>query len=552
MPEQIPRRATLLILLCLFGLAWFSTIDYRDLIRPDEGRYAEIAREMVASGDWLTPRLNGFKYFEKPALQYWATATAFSLFGVNEWTARLWTALTGFAGVLMVYFTGMRLFGRPAGFGAAAVTISSFLYVFIGHFNTLDMGLTFFLTLALCAFLLAQSGTPAPDARRNWMLTAWAAAALAVLSKGLIGALLPAGTLVAYLLWQRDWNLLRRLHAGAGLALFLVIVSPWLIAVSVVNPEFFHFFFIHEHFERFLTKVHGRYEPPWYFIPVLLLGMAPWTITMFAAIARAWKPDPAYPAGRFQPARFLLVWCAFIFLFFSASGSKLASYILPVMPALALLIGHYLATIERRALLWQILPFIFPAIAVIVLAPRIVDRAGPGMPADLLANYVPWLVLTGVSLLIGVVTCAIFAMRGRRSAAVLSMAVAGLAAGQLPIAGHDNLTPVYSAYEIVENIRSQLTPGVPFYVVNTFDHSLPFYLGRTVTMVGYKDELEIAISWEPEKFIPDLDAFARAWTADDKAFAMFNPDDWDAFRKKYALPMVEIARDPRRVIVKKP
>lgn len=554
MPEY-PRPTngvTLLLLLCLFGLAWFITIDYRDLIRPDEGRYAEIAREMVATGDWLTPRLNDFKYFEKPALQYWATASAFSLFGINEWTARLWTALTGFAGVLLVYFTGTRLFGRSAGFTAAAVTISSFLYVFIGHFNTLDMGLTFFLTLALCAFLLAHSGTPTPGHRRNWMLTAWAGAALALLSKGLIGALLPAGVLTAYVLWQRDWGLLKRLHLASGVALFLAIVSPWLIAVSLANPEFFHFFFIHEHFERFLTKVHGRYEPPWYFIPVLLIGMAPWTITLFPAIARAFKADPDHPAGQFQPARFLLVWCAFIFLFFSASGSKLASYILPVMPALALLIGRYLAIAGRRALLWQSLPFILPAVAVIVLAPRVIERAGPDLPAELLANYAPWLTLSGVSLLVGVLACAAFEWRGRRGAAVISLAAAGLAAGQLPVVGHDNLTPVYSAHEIVETIRPQLKPGAPFYVVNTFDHTLPFYLGRTVTMVGYKDELEIAISWEPEKFLPDMEAFARAWTRDDAAFAMFNTRDWDEFRKKYHLPMVEIARDPRRVIVKKP
>src|SRR5256885_15405824 len=149
-------RNRLLALLAAFSLLWFCNLGYRPLVKPDEGRYAEISREMVASGDWVTPRLNGYKYFEKPALQYWATAAAYEVFGVNEASARLWTALTGFLGVLLVFFTGRRLFGPAAGLYAAAVTASAFLYAFIGHFNTLDMGLTFFLTLAVCAFLHAQ------------------------------------------------------------------------------------------------------------------------------------------------------------------------------------------------------------------------------------------------------------------------------------------------------------------------------------------------------------------------------------------------------------
>src|SRR4051812_30288170 len=107
-----PTRAVLFILVALTALAWFATLGYRDLIRPDEGRYAEIAREMFFSGDWLAPRLNGFKYFEKPALHYWATATAFGLFGLSDWAARLWSALTGFITVLAVYATGARLFDR--------------------------------------------------------------------------------------------------------------------------------------------------------------------------------------------------------------------------------------------------------------------------------------------------------------------------------------------------------------------------------------------------------------------------------------------------------
>jgi 4-amino-4-deoxy-L-arabinose transferase-like glycosyltransferase len=323
---------------------------------------------MVASGDWTTPRLNDIKYFEKPALQYWATAAAYTLFGEHQWTARLWSALTGFLGVLMVFFTGRRLFGEEAGWNSALVLASSLLYVLIGHVNTLDMGVSFLLSAAVCAFCLAQSDASAARERRRWMLAAWAALALALLSKGLIGLVLPGAALVLYILIERDWRLARGLHLAPGLALFLAITVPWFVAVSLANPEFARFFFIHEHFERFLTKQHGRYQAPYYFLPVLLAGMLPWTVTLVDALARAWKRAPE---KRFQAQRFLLLWAAVVFVFFSASSSKLVSYILPLFPALALLTGARLARIGARALAWQALPAALAGIAVLALMPGI-------------------------------------------------------------------------------------------------------------------------------------------------------------------------------------
>ena len=147
----MPRNLRMWLLLAIFAIAWFCNLGYRHLAKSDEGRYAEIPREMVASGDWLTPRLNGYKYFEKPPLQYWATAAAFSAFGTTEWAARLWPGLTGFLGVLLVYWAGNRLFGPPIGLYGAAVAASSAVYVSIGHVLTLDMGLAFFVSASVFA-----------------------------------------------------------------------------------------------------------------------------------------------------------------------------------------------------------------------------------------------------------------------------------------------------------------------------------------------------------------------------------------------------------------
>jgi 4-amino-4-deoxy-L-arabinose transferase-like glycosyltransferase len=545
----ITLRTLTLILLCALAAAWFGTTGERKLVRPDEGRYAEIAREMVVSGDWTTPRLNGYKYFEKPALQYWATAAAFELFGVREWTARLWSALTGFLGILLVLYFGNRAFGAPVGALAAAVLAGSVWWAIIGHINTLDMGVSFFMSLTVLGVALAQADDATPRERWGWMLTAWAAAALALLSKGLIGIVLPGGAFVLYVLIQRDWRLLARLHMGTGLALFLVIAVPWFVAVSAANAEFFRFFFIQEHFERFLTKAHGRYQPAWYFIPILLIGFSPWIVSLVPALGRAWRDAPQ---RTFRPARFLLVWSVMVFGFFSASGSKLPSYILPIFPALAVLVALYTARAGPALLCAQSAAYAVIGLAAVLAAPLVMRAASPELPAELIAQYVPWIRGAGLGMLAFAGASAYLALRRQNTAATLLLAAGGLAASLALLLGHDTMAPAYSAYHIAEKIRPGLKADVPFYSVNTFDHTLPFYLGRTVTMVAYKDELAQPIGWQPGGFLPDLAAFKRAWETGGEAWAVFNANDFAGMQQELQIPMQVVARDPRRVVVRKP
>jgi 4-amino-4-deoxy-L-arabinose transferase-like glycosyltransferase len=549
-------RGVALAVALVLVIGWFATLGVRPLVRADESRYAEISREMVASGDWVTPRLNGYKYFEKPPLQYWATALAFVAFGLGEWTARLWTALTGFLAILFTWYVGNRLRGPPVGLLSAAVLASSQLFAALGHFNTLDMGVAAFLSVAVFAFLLAQLDTASAAARRGWMLVAWAAAALATLSKGLIGPALPAVALILYVLVERDWRLLARLHLASGVLLFLAITAPWFIAVARANPEFAHFFFIHEHLDRFLTKVHGRYQPMWYFVPILLGGLIPWTLTFFPALFRGARAERA---TRFRPLRFLVVWAATVFVFFSVSSSKLPSYILPIFPALAILIGAALPTLGKRWTVAQALAGAIGGVAAAIVAPALLMRAArPELPAALLADYVPWVVGAALALAVGSAIAAFLAWRGRIVPAALALAAAGFTMGQIALTGHGTLSPVYSAYHVVAQARSRLGPqfaelttDAPFFSVETFDHSLLFYLRRAVTMVVYKDELAIPIGWAPQGFIPDRAGFERAWAQADRAYAMLPARDFDEWVKR-GLPMTVIARDPRRVIVQKP
>jgi 4-amino-4-deoxy-L-arabinose transferase-like glycosyltransferase len=543
------RRGPLLALALAFALLWFGTLEYRRLINPDEGRYSEIPREMVVTGDWLTPRLNGIKYFEKPALQYWATAAAFTAFGEHHWTARLWPALTGFLGVLTTAFAASRLFGAQAGLIAGAVLAGSVLWNVIGHVNTLDMGVSFFLAAAVFALCLGQRDDAGPDESRRWLDGAWVLLALAVLSKGLIGLVLPAATVVAYALWQRDWGFILRIRPVRGLLILLAITAPWFIAVSLANPEFAHFFFIHEHFQRFLTKAHGRYQPIWYFVPILLLGMLPWLGSLAQGLAAGLRRDAD---RRFQPRRFLLVWTVLVFVFFSVSSSKLASYILPIFPALAALIGLHLAGhVASRRIEWHALPAIVLGAACLPLVPYVNRFASEKVPLALYDAYQAWLYAGSAALLLGGCMAFWLGRQGRSVAAVFALAFGGFAFGQGFLLGHDSLGPVNSAHDVAAAIRSQVPPDAPFFSVDTYDQSLQFYLKRTTTMVAYRDELGFGIDQEPQKFIPDIAGFERAWNAAPVAWALMSPATWKELSEK-GLPMSEVVRDTRRVIVRKP
>ncbi len=511
----------------LVAAAWFGTLGVRPLYKADESRYAEIPREMAASGDWVTPRLNGFKYFEKPPLQYWASAAIFKVLGERDWAARLWAAALGFAGILLAMAAANRLFAPPAGYLAAAILAGSPLYVVLGQITTLDMGVSFFLSAAIFAFALGH------------MLVFWAACALAVLSKGLIGIVLPGVAIGLYILVKWDWSLVKKIRPFAGGALFLAICAPWFIAVSIANPEFLHFFFIQEHFERFTTEMHRRAQPAWYFVPVLLIGMGPWILPLVFSIVKAVR-EPA--AGKLDARLFFVLWALVVFVFFSASGSKLPSYILPMFPPLAVLLGAWIAaTAPRRLLVAQAALTVAGTLVMAALLPRL----GASYP-----QYTPWLVgamICGAAL--GLMAC-VLAWRNALGAAVLALAAAGLVATQVALIGHRTLAPLYSAAGLIGAAQPPVPAGVRVFAVDAYDHSIPWYLRRTVTMVGYKDELGKAIGWDPEKFIPDQAGFAKAWAGETTAYAVVAARDFE--RLSAALPMQLVSRDPRYVLVRKP
>lgn len=328
---------------------------------------------MVQSGNWATPSLNELDYVEKPPLWYWLAAASYKVFGVSEAAARFPLALLSILGLLGTAWFGSWLYSPKTGIAAAAALASTALYFFLSHYITPDLGLTVFL-LWSTAMILRVLLRP-EDAR--WAApAAWAFAGLAFLSKGLIALVFPMGWAIACLVLFPTLrkNALKLLHP-LGPVLLLAIVSPWLYLMETRHPGFLHVFFVEQHFQRFTTLKYNRFAPWYFFFLVLPAGLLPWTPAVFSGAVLAEKQRRAGdPRGAA-----LAVWAGMIFLFFTKSNSKLATYILPVFPHLCLLGAHALEQSDKlkRALKLSLAGLALGALALIA--------AGTGKASDLLS-----------------------------------------------------------------------------------------------------------------------------------------------------------------------
>jgi len=545
-------------LIAVFLALWTDDLFQRStLFRPDEGRYAEIPREMVVSGDWVTPRLNDLKYFEKPPLQYWTTAATFQVFGVNAWSARLWPILFGLGGILMTAWTLAVYRGGRAAATGAAILASSLLYLLFGQVITLDMGVGFFLTVGACGFALAQRPGVSRGGQLGWMLVVWLALAGATLTKGLIGLVVPGLIGVAYLLMTRDWALIRRMHWLPGLALYLIATVPWFVIVQQRNPEFFNFFFIHEHFQRFLTNEHHRGGKWWYFIAVGAAGLLPWTPLLFAAIGRQIVRTPGRVADlfvgtrQFDLMRWSIAWAGMIFLFFSASSSKLPGYIVPAFPAFAMVLALALEKMPTRAVAWALGVNLLIAIGLWFAVPIIGAKAGAKMPPEQVAQAMPMLREVMAMLAIGTLAALLALRWRRRTLAVIVLALSALFCWDRVLNGSEIFRDALSARDVIEKTLDATGPipaETPFYSVDWLDQTAIYYLGRPMTLVAGFDELEMGAGLEPSKVIATTDEWIQRWTDGPPAYAFMRRTTWQKLQAA-GVPMRLVADSADKVVV---
>lgn len=388
--------------IALLAFAWLAMLAWaRPLMLPDEGRYVGVAWEMLRSGDWVVPTLDGLPYFHKPPLFYWITAAAMSALGTGEWATRVAPLLGAWLGAMSVFLLARRWWDERSARIALGVLLVQPLFFIGGQFANLDMlvagCITATVALLAHATLLAESGRP----HRAALLGAYAAAALGVLAKGLIGVVLPGAVVVAWLVAGRRWRSLWRLLSVPGALVCLAIAAPWFLAVQQRFDGFFDYFFVVQHFRRFAETGFNNVQPFWFYPAVVVLFTLPWLPWLRPQLARGRLADPA--RGDLRLLAWL--WAGTVVLFFSIPKSKLLGYVLPAVPPLALLIADGLASWQaaspRGARWWRLSAAVtvvlsMTAVAVLaVRAPRstkdvaLALRAlrGPQEPVLMLANY---------------------------------------------------------------------------------------------------------------------------------------------------------------------
>lgn len=468
-----------LLALALVALCW--RIGSYPLLEPDEGRNVEVAREMARTGDYVLPHLNGLPYLDKPAPYFAAVAVSVKLFSASETAARLASLVCTLLSVALVFRFGRRL-GEPITGDLSALALATMpLVLAFSRTVIFDPALAFLETLGLYAAWCALEGGLSSG---RWSGLMWAALGLGTITKGPVALLIPLLVLGVYALTARVS--LRPLFRHGAWLWFLIVGLPWFVAVSLRRPDFPHYAFIYESFERVTTGTMGRGGPLWYFIPIALAGAFPWSGPALAGAARAWRRRGERLTPEARPAIFLAAWALVPLVFFSLSQSKLPGYYLPALPAWALAAGLWTAHVFRRepgpprAALY--------ATAAVLALLGVAAVAAPHLPSVLRPlTAMEREALPAFTLLIGgglVAAAVLVAAGAHRARLVLVAGGLALPTVMIPLTGTGLLRAIghrRSSYALAEAIE-RAAPGAEVVGVGAWPTSLRFYLDRPVLL----------------------------------------------------------------------
>ncbi len=523
----------LIVPLYLFGISGFP------LAEPDEGRYAEIPREMLVTGDWITPRLNYVKYFEKPPLVYWATAISLEVCGMTEGAARLPSLVGALGTVAVTGLLALRVYGPATAVLSAAVLATSPFFAFMGIILTLDMSLTFFLSLSYAAAWFAF------DRRdRRFYVLLWVSAALAVLTKGPVSLVLVLGGIIPFLAWHGGLAEIRRALSLRGISIAVAIILPWYVVVSWRNPEFLRFFVVDQHIARYLWTREHR-QPFWFFLPLLPAMMLPWSLAPLSAW-RLWSAR--LKEGESLPATcFLLTWAVVVVGFFSLSTSKLATYVLPAFPPLAILLarGLVLTSNRGRAAFLTCTAWMFGLLGGgSALAGALLPHFNDHWRAEYLQ---PYLLVGGLGLAVSAVALGATSARSQVRQCVffgtlilflfLAMSARGVA--------NDYQSLAVAA-------AKAMTPSDRIVMFRHYTQGVPFYSRTRATMVEDWGELEFGrrhADDQGEYFWPETDRLRKAWAGDQRLFLIINRKELAALDPPLPGKQYELASKDKKVLI---
>jgi 4-amino-4-deoxy-L-arabinose transferase-like glycosyltransferase len=481
------------------------------LQEPDEGRTASIAWEMLSGGDWVTPRLNGIRYYEKPPLFFWSAAATMAVLGRVALSVRIPSVLASFLCVLLVARWGRRRGSPGAGILAGIVLASIMLFALLARVAIVDPILTLAITASLyCADRLVVDPEAAPTPARRHRLGFWAALAVAAVTKGPVGVLLPLASVFVFCLTVRDWRGLGSLLWPEGIALFTLIAAPWFVVMSRRNPDYAAAFFLGENLDRLLEgSRYNRDKPFWYYLPVFAIGFLPWSLLLpdiLESVREAWR-NRSLPESR---RRLFLAWAvALPFLMLSFAHSKLQHYLLPLCPAFALLAAELLrtawartegsparATFCRVRLLGfgtAIAAFALAALVLATLRPEFIARrlgfesTAPGYDSDLGKVRRFQKPLSGAAMaLVGLGASAFGAAalvrRDRASEALLLLAAGLLGAVLTAQFLIEPMGPLISARTLAAKTARHLSEDSPVVLYRRYLRGMTFYLRRRVLL----------------------------------------------------------------------
>ena len=559
--ERTPLALTLLLGASLFLLLW--QLGAYGLIDVDEGRYAEVPREMFISGDWLTPRLNYLNFFDKPPLLYWGIALAYAVFGVSEFAARLVPALAALLGIMAAYGLGRRMFGPRAGWLSGLILLTSLMWTVMARVVLTDMVVSSLVFCALALWWLAVS--EAASARRKTIFLAmfWLSLGLGMLAKGPVAPVLCGGAIFVYLLVCKQWKTLREMGWLWGVPLLVAVAAPWYIAVAARHPEFNNAFWYEQNFGRFtgaIAKVDHSHGPLFLlqFLPVVVF---PWSVFALPALLFGWKRLGPVRTQKQRAAVFLLGSVAFVMLFFSASESKLVTYILPVVPPLAILMAAYFDRIWdaplRRA--WAtpvcvgLLSLALLTGGIIALSSGSQIAAKVGANATLISLAAAALMLWGAALMLALWKRNVAALFGAMAGGYALCFLVGMT-----LVSHiaDDIT----TKPLIAQIQPGIGPDTEILAIG-FSQSLPFYTGQRMRVMGTPDELRHAKTYlSPQakarwffQIAPDL---RRLMLRATPTYCVIRRNKWLGYQERAALALVgtqgqvfEVASNDRFVII---
>lgn len=520
-----PRRAALTGLLAVL-LLFFALGSY-GLLEDNEARFFEISWEMERSGDWLTPRLNFIPHFHKPPGTFWLVGASLRLLGESEWAGRVPVALASLVTLTLCWLWARSEDGEQVAARTVLVLVTSIEFWFLSRLVLTDMFLTVSVTAALFFAWRARS-RPATE---WWWLGFWLALAASAMFKGPIGLAIVIPVLALSSLSMREkrpWNL----RPGPGIAVFLLLSLPWYALVCAQHEGLLGYFLKFQTAQRMLTTVHGRPGAWWFYLPVLLGGFFPWSTGLPATLRAAWRRGEDFD-------RFLLCWIGFPLLFFSCSGSKLPTYLLPIFPALALLTARASRTPGLLRALGSTALATVAVFAGLVAAYLTVGPAPEITPATLhLWALAAWLAVLTVLALV------------RRPSSTEDRWFAipgwGFAVGLLILASA--LGPcdgAYSARSLAASLRRE-TPEAVVVEVADHLHGLPFYLDRRIVQVAYPRETQFDEPADYAPFLfPDLPAYLAAYGRSKPTVLILRRSDYE----RYADPSWPVrAAGPWRVV----